>query len=109
MKNVRLFNLILAIGIIIVINACQKEDDKTYRCSDFVYSEEIADEAQALSEATQNYSQDPTPVNCRAYRDAYREYIDELKSFESCIAPSQRQMWEQNIEDAEKALEEMDC
>ena len=102
--------IILAIASLCTLSlACGKNNGVT-PCG-VNWANDIQDEANNLSNAILLYSQDPTPANCEAYRQAYLEYLDELKDWGNrCTLSSQdRKEWQEAIDDAEDEVDDIDC
>lgn len=108
MKYTTIYALLVTVCFVLFV-ACNKDDNDVDTCAGFVYGEEIADEAQALSEAAIAYGQNATPETCQAYKEAFQDYIDELQHYENCIPASDHDQWEQSLEEAEQDLKELNC
>ncbi|MDA3835238.1 MAG: hypothetical protein PF495_17775 [Spirochaetales bacterium] len=73
-----LFALIMSFGILGFVSCSDKDDVTDDPCST-AWATELQVEIEAMSQAAQTYSSDPTPANCEAYRTAVQAYIDALK------------------------------
>ena len=71
---------------------------------------EILDEAEALQETANAYGADPTPANCRAYRDALQDYVNELERYRSCsFTAADQQSWNEFLDDAQQSVDDLNC
>lgn len=97
----------LALLFSIMFIACGK--NAGVNCSNsFVLGAALADEATALTEASQAYSQNQTAENCENYKAAYRDYIQELKKYKDCAyQQGQGEEYEDSLEDAENSLDDL--
>lgn len=94
-----------------LILACDKDDDGVKGCgNNFNFSAELSEEANELSAAAQIYANDQTTANCENYRSAYLDYLDAARDLEDCaINAGQQAEYLQAIEDAETAIENLQC
>ena len=91
----------------LTITACRKSADDCV-----VTNQEIAEiiaAQDAINEKGMIYFQNETPENCRAFQDAYQQYLDVAKLRVPCWIPSQREALRQGIADAEESLAELGC
>ena len=89
--------------------SCKKDSVNTCG-NNWVFANEIADEANALGQAASAYGQDQSTANCQAYVDAYRDYLNAARALENCARLSgQQQEFNQAIDDAEDALDDLMC
>ncbi len=91
----------------LTLTACRKSADDC-----IVTDQEIAEitaSQEAINEKGMTYFQNETPENCRAFQQAYQEYLDLAKLRVPCWIPSQREALREGIADAEEALAELDC
>lgn len=66
----------------LVSSSCKKDPVKV--CNSFNVGIDLQDEINGLTTAAQNYSENQSPANCQAYKNAYEDYIDALRGLESC-------------------------
>lgn len=78
-------------------------------CGSLGWAVDIQDELNNLSATSAAYSQNPTPANCQAYREAYIDYIDALKSWDKCVESGSRASWQQSLNEAEQDAENLQC
>ena len=68
----------------------------------------IVNEIAALSTAGMNYALDMSDANCQAYKDAFEDYIDILKSLEDCANDlGTGSQWQQDLTEAEAAIDNL--
>jgi len=78
-------------------------------CGSFGFAFNVQNEILDLSAASTAYSQDPSPQNCQAYKNAYANYIDALKKYDKCVEASERDEWRQSLEEAERDVMDLQC
>lgn len=79
-------------------------------CGTFGWSFGIQDELNNLSDAILTYSQNETPENCLAYKQAYIDYIDALKGWEHCLLnDTDRSDWQNALNEAEQEANNIQC
>lgn len=69
------------------------------------YSQSI----QQMSQAAQNYAMDQTTANCNAYKDAYQQFLNDVKPYQNCgaIPVTERQEFIEQIEEAEEEIDDL--
>ena len=78
--------------------------------ANFVLGFQLVDEVTAVSVASEQYSQDPTPANCQKYRAAYLDYLNELERFEKCARDSgQQEDYQQSLDEAREEIDQLQC
>ena len=93
-------------GIVVFSIGCKKDDDPV-GCN---YLTEVQNEANALSTATTEYGNDPTPAKCQAWKDAYQNYLNALEDNVECAALSGDQAELQAaIDQAQASLDSIQC
>jgi hypothetical protein len=103
MNKLSLFILLLA--VVSFVN-CKKSSPLT--CTAFAL--EISDEVNAFSTAATNFSNDPSPENCAAYKMAGQQYLNALKGYDSCAFTGQeRDSYNASIKEAEESLQDLMC
>jgi hypothetical protein len=71
---------------------------------------ELEQEINAYTAALTAYTQNPTTANCEAFKDAYLDYLDALRDWEDCyIYAYSEAEFNQAIDDAEDAINELEC
>jgi len=80
-------------------------------CNNFIWTQEISDEAVALSEASAAFGQDPTLEKCEVYKSSLRNYIDALEGVnQSCFTlGANEQEYRQAITEARNEVDGIDC
>lgn len=108
MRNLMLFFSLSMLLSITALQSCSDDDSTDLGCPDnFTLSQEVSDEAQAVSEATMVYANNPTTENCENLKEAYRNYINELREWEDCaVERGHRQEYEEALDNAERDLED---
>ena len=86
--------------------SCKKSEPD---CGTFGWSFAIQDEINNLSAAATAYSQQNTPENCQAYKQAYLNYIDALKDWEHCLNDFDRTDWQHALQEAEQDVNNIQC
>ena len=105
------FLALLFLSATISLVACNKDDDNADPCGvNWNINNEIADELELVIATSQEYSQNPTTVNCESYKAAYLDYLDALRALENCARLSgQLQSFSDAIDEAESALDNIQC
>jgi len=75
------------------------------------WASELNDEIQALSNAAQAYTMDPTQENCLAYKAAAQAYVDALAPYGNCpgLTGTDLQAWQDAVNDAQQSVDDIDC
>lgn len=107
----RFFKTFTVILFSIVISSCGSSSDSSGPCDGFLWTQEISDEAVALSEAGSAFGQDPTIEKCEVYKDAFRDYIDALEDVNvSCFTNQANEIdYEQALDEARTEVNELNC
>lgn len=107
MKNL-LISSCLASIIVFGFTSCGKDDGAG--CSS-AWASEVADEVDALTDASQAYALDPTTAKCNAYKDAAQDYVDALESFRGCsgLTGASRTDWENAVNSAQASVNAISC
>jgi hypothetical protein len=101
--------LFLAMAVLFACNN-DDDDDPTPCGANFNFTSELMQEAQTLQNAAQVYAMDQSTANCQAWVDAYGDYLDAARDLENCaIAAGQQAQYNQAIDDAEEALNQLQC
>ena len=104
MKTLRNLFLISLCSFFFLGIACRATDP--VGCS---FAVELEDEATELSNAASAYAQDPTTANCEAYRQAFRNYLDEAEKLDNCVLGADRDAYRQTIDDTQASLDALTC
>lgn len=80
-------------------------------CNDSIaVNNEISDEVEAISDAVNAYINDQSEANCQALKNAYQDYIDELKSLQDCANDAGvGAEFAQSLVDAEASIDDLIC
>ncbi len=90
--------------LLLITTGCGGDDDGISGpafCTDQAFSQAVSDAVNNLAAAAQNYANDQSTANCEAYKQAARDYLEEVKRFESCATIGQRQEFRDALQDAE--------
>ena len=101
---------LLIIGGLLLIGlsttSCRKSSAK---CGTLGWSLDLQNEITNLSNASSAYSLNPTTENCKAYKEAYSDYIDALRGYEKCVSAAERAGWQQSLDEAEADVNNIQC
>lgn len=103
MRNIfKLFVILAIIGL----GSCKKSPLDSALCSG-LWTLQVADEALAMSEASNAYSEDPSEENCIAYRNACQDYVDALEPFKNCksLTADERKQIQDDIDETEAEID----
>lgn len=95
---------------LLVIFACNNGDDGDNDLCSGLWSNEVADELQLVSERANIYAQDPSSLEkCNSLKDAYEDYIAALERFDNCSGwtAQDRANWESALDDAKESVASM--
>lgn len=112
MKSKKIYGTVFTVMLLISFSACGGDDSPSAAggCNGFLWTQEISDEAVALSEAGGAYGSDPTVAKCEVYKDAYRDYIDALEDVDfSCIAEANEQDYQEALAEARAEIDAFEC
>ncbi|MBN1416647.1 MAG: hypothetical protein JW973_16210 [Bacteroidales bacterium] len=87
--------------------ACNKDkDDNDPSYCTGAWATAVVEEWNAVYVAAMAYAANPTHETCVAYKDAYQDYIDELKKFKKCAlwTPQQKAELDAAIDNAEDEI-----
>lgn len=107
MKYITCFTLFLSLFL---LSSCG-DDGLVEDCSDTVaLNMTIADETDRLTDALTAFSTDQSSSNCNGLKDAYGDYIDALKSLQSCANDAGvGDEFRTSISEAESSLDTIGC
>jgi hypothetical protein len=99
----------ISLVALIAVTSCNKTNNGG-PCRGYVsWALSIQAETTALGLAASAYGQDPSEANCRAYKQAYEDYIDALESQSSCVPGDQRSDFNDSLDDARQELNDLPC
>lgn len=106
----RLVFFIALSAFALVLTSCKDDNNDPTPCG-ATWGADLQDEINALSNALTAYSQNPTTANCEAYKQAYLDYLDELKGWGDCVTAGTQQHaeWQEAIEQAEDDVNSIVC
>ncbi|MEM9548361.1 MAG: hypothetical protein AAGA77_20425 [Bacteroidota bacterium] len=104
----------MAILFAVSFSACGDDDDGGSGNVDCDNATEvnnaIADEAQAVTDASTAFANDPSDANCEAFKNAYLDYIDVLRDLQDCANQAGvGDTWQTTLDQAETAAEALLC
>jgi hypothetical protein len=110
MKN---FFFLGLVAFALFSTGCGSDDDGNISnpgfCTNAAFSEALNAAVMNLSDAATLYGTDPTPANCNAYKAAARNYLDEIKRFESCATINSLQSFQDSLREAEESVDMITC
>ena len=108
MNSIQKLLACLLFGLVFLTYSCNDDDDDPVGCN---YATETQDELQAVVDATNAFSADPTnPAKCQAYKNAWQNYLNELEDHVDCAALSGQQAELQaDIDEAQDAVDAIQC
>lgn len=96
-------------SILIFAIGCSSSSDDVGNCTT-QFSESFEDELATVSAASTAYGMDPTSENCEAFKQAYKDYLDALETWEDCAnINNQVTQWQQAIDAAQMAADNIVC
>ena len=108
----KISNLLVSASVLtIILSSCAKKDDGPLGAGGcgYTWSVRLSDEAAELSQAASAYAQDTSQANCEAYKKAYLDYLDEAEDIKACVPASEKDDFQQGIDDARKELDDLPC
>jgi len=107
------YSFLLCIFSLLILSTSCGDDSDTNEAPEnctTAFTQSFEDELLAVTEASQNFSTDPSTTNCEAFKDAYNDYIDALDDWEDCANfYEQVAQWEQSLEAARDAVNSIEC
>ena len=104
--------LLLAFAAMVSCKEEKKDDNNTPNNNvgcNYVWSERLADEAAALSQAASAYASDPTTANCEAYRQALLDYLNEADNVIDCVPQASLAQYQQAVDAAKASANSLQC
>jgi hypothetical protein len=83
MKKIKIFSVLVMLGMVFLINGCKKDDNK----KDGQNCDQLS---TAISNALTVYMASPTTENCTAFYDAVQNFYDGC----SAVTDAQRAQWD---------------
>ncbi|MEM8524562.1 MAG: hypothetical protein AAGG68_07955 [Bacteroidota bacterium] len=102
---------LLVVVLIGTFAACDKGKE-ALNCAiqNFDLATALSTELVALNEAAFKYSDDPSPENCKAYKEAANFYLESATELQDCAKlVGQEDLYNTAIEETEEDLAELDC
>lgn len=89
---------------------CSNSDDSTEANSNCLnWTEQFLAQANAYSEASEAYTNDPTPVNCQSFKAAGLNYIASLEDVVDCVPTANRQAFLADLNEYRDEVNSVDC
>ena len=111
MKIVKLSCLLLLFTGFLM--SCGSDDDeKIEDCSNanVTFAVTFSEELENINIASMNYANDQSTENCNALKSAYEDYLDAIEAYEDCARQAgQLAEWNQGLDDAREALDDIVC
>ncbi len=107
-------NRLLFLGLLaftLFTTACGGDDDGGGPgfCTSETFGNDISAAVMRLTEAAADYSNDPTTANCNTYKNAARDYLDEVRRFENCATLNTQQEFRDALREAEESVDMIQC
>ena len=78
-------------------------------CGSSNWSSSIESATSKWSEASTNYSNDPTSANCQKYKSAGLDYVKAYKKILNCIPGSSKTFYKQAFTEIENEIKSLSC
>ena len=113
MKNLKnitrstFFLICLFISFMVSMGCSKSEDAIDTNCEN--WSEQYLAEANAYSQASQAYSNDPSLVNCQNYKAAGLNYINALEGVLNCVPTANSQAFLNSLNEYRAEVNAIEC
>ena len=90
--------------------SCSKTDDilgKSGNCAN--WSEQYIEQASAYSQASANYTNDPTKANCEKFKAAGLKYIDALEGALDCVPTASLEAYNASLNQYRAEISSSNC
>jgi len=98
--------LLLAVISFLGISSCKKDSNDGVACN-ALWALEVLDEYSVLSDAAEEYSDEPTAANCVAYKEACQDYVDAMEPYLEC--EDLEEEVQEAIDEMQDDIDELDC
>lgn len=106
MKNLFLF---AATALLFTLSSgCVKSVIDLDSCDATLFTDEVNPKLTAYQEALSAYSDEPTQANCTAYKAAGQEWLDAIRSYETCTL-LYTASWREAVDEAKAELDAEPC
>lgn len=114
MKTLKILFLFFFVAFIAVSCGGDDDDNNNNNNVNCNSSASIANayqaETEALTAATMAFGNDPSTANCNAYKNAYLDWLEAVRSLEDCYNEAGLGTeWQQSIDSAEAAINSIVC
>ena len=102
MRKISFFHLLSILCFTLLVTSCSKDGDGLLPCST-AWAADLQNEFSAITTAATAYAMDQSDANCNALKNAYQDYINELKPYGNCatLTGQSRADWQKAVSDAE--------
>ncbi len=103
------------LALFLIFMACSGDDDDDINqvgCNGAsIYTSNVfLDANMKLSQASSTYANNPTPENCEALKNTYRDYIDAVRSLRNCAELyGEIEDFNESLDQAEQRNDDLEC
>lgn len=110
LKNYRTKSYLLCASILMIgLSSCSKNNPLSSNCLSGSWIQNVETELSNWTEASQAYSQDPSPENCEKNKQAITAYINALDEIIDCVPTVSRSEFDAEIDDARIEISATNC
>ena len=106
-SNIFLITLILIFMLLISCSSSDDDGDLNTNCNN--WTEQYLAQANAFSEASNVYTNDPTLVNCQNYKAAGLNYVNALESVIDCVPMANSQAYIHSLNEYRAEVNAIEC
>ena len=108
--NLKFYVILLLTVVTFSLFACKDKDGGDAPCS-VAWATELQDEVSNYTSAAIAYSSNPTTANCNAYKNALQAYLNAMEPYGNCatLSSTDRQSWQQAIDNAQASVDAIEC
>ena len=78
-------------------------------CGNAAWSKTLESAVTKFSDASSNYSNDPSIDNCKKYKAAGLDYVKAIKSVTNCIPGSSKKFYEDALKELNDEIKNINC
>lgn len=98
------------LSIVFLFNCCIVVDPVKEKCEDWAADEYFAATLDNLYIKAQEFISNPNKTTCLAYKNAYQDYLDELKDWQICYEyHGLGDAYESQLDAIESTINSLDC